>query len=210
MRFKDRVEAGQKLAAALGKYKEEKVVVYAIPRGGVVVGYEIAKALAAPLDVVITRKIGHPLFPEYAVCVIAEDGDMLCNEGEAAALNKEWLQEEAEKEQREAMRRRKVYGAGREPLSPRGKIAIIVDDGIATGLTFLLAIRQLRLLEPKRIVAAIPVAPQEVAQIIKKEADELVALHIPRVYLGAVGAYYDEFDQVEDEEVIKLLSGQTG
>ena len=210
MRFKDRVDAGQKLAAALEKYKREDVVVYAIPRGGVVLGYEIAKQLEAPLDLVIPRKVGHPLSPEYAVCVVAEDGEMLCNEAEAAMVDKKWLQAAAEKERKEAQRRRQVYLGGRPPLSPQDKIAILVDDGVATGLTFLLAIRQLRRLHPKQVVAAIPVAPQETAQLLRAEADELVVLHAPRMYLGAVGAYYDEFEQVEDEEVIKLLSDRTG
>lgn len=206
MRFKNRVEAGQKLAAALGKYKGEDVVVYAIPRGGVVLGYEIAKQLEAPLDLVIPRKVGHPLSPEYAVCVVAEDGEMLCNEEEAASLDKEWLQVQVEKERKEAQRRRQVYLGGRPPLSAQDKIAILVDDGVATGLTFLLALRQVRRLSPKRLVAAIPVAPRETAELLRKEADELVVLHVPRLYLGAVGAYYDEFEQAEDEEVIGLLN----
>lgn len=205
MRFKDRIEAGRKLALKLLKYKNEAVVVYALPRGGVVLGYEIAKELGAPLDLVITRKIGHPHMPEYAVCVTAEDGDIICSETERTALNPEWLKREIEKERKEAKRRRETYLKGRKPYSLENKTAIVVDDGIATGLTFLLAIKELKHLNPKKIIAAVPVAPKDTAEKIKKEADEFVTLYIPVYYLGAVGAYYDDFLQVKDEEVIELL-----
>lgn len=205
MRFKNRVEAGQKLAQKLAHYKDKDVIVYTIPRGGIVLGYEIAIYLNAPLDLVITRKIGHPYNPEYAVCVIAEDGHMVCNEEERNTLDEAWLKKAAEKERQEAHRRREVYLKGRKELNPQNKIAIIVDDGVATGLTFLLAIDELKHRNPQKIIAAIPVAPQRTAQKIKQKVDELIALEIPEVYLGSVGAYYDEFPQIQDKEVIKLL-----
>lgn len=205
MIFKDRTEAGRKLAEALKKYKGQDLVIYALPRGGVVLGYEIAKALGAPLDLVIPRKIGHPTNPEYAVCAVAEDGHMICNEAERAMLDPKWLEQAVERERQEAKRRRETYLEGRPPLSAEGKIAIIVDDGIATGLTMMLAIREIKHQKPKKIVVAIPVSPQDSAEVLKKEADELVALDIPEAYLGAVGAYYENFPQVEDAQVIRLL-----
>lgn len=204
MRFRDRVEAGKLLAVKLSKYKGKDSVVYAIPRGGVVLGVEIAKEIGAPLDLVITRKIGHPNNPEYALCVVAEDGHMECNEIERRAVDKKWLAEEMEKEKKEAKRRREKY-LGERRESAKGKVAILVDDGVATGMTFLMAIRELRHLEPDKIVAALPVMPIEMKHVFEKEVDELVTLEADSNYLGAVGAYYDDFPQVEDEEVIRIL-----
>ena len=204
MRFKDRAEAGQKLAEKLEKYRGKEAVIYALPRGGVVLGYEIAKHLKAPLDLVITRKIGHPNNPEYAVCAIAEDGHMICNEEERSRIESIWFDKKAKDEQEEAKRRRELYLQGRSE-SAEGKIAIIVDDGVATGLTLRLAIKELKHKQPKRIVVAVPVAPGEIASELEKEVDEFVVLDIPEFYLGAVSAYYENFTQVEDEEVIDLL-----
>ncbi len=206
MRFCDRVEAGKRLAEALKKYKGEDVVIYALPRGGVVLGYEIAKELGASLDLVITRKIGYPGNEECAVCAVAEDGHMICDQSAEPLLDKEWLKRQVEKEMLEARRRREVYLKDREPISADGRIAIIVDDGIATGLTILLAIRELRHQNPKRIVVAVPVASVDASERIREEADELVALVVP-TYFQAVGAYYNNFPQLEDEEVIRLMKG---
>lgn len=208
MRFKDRVDAGKRLAEALRMYKGEDVVVYALPRGGVVLGYEIAKELNASLDLVITRKIGYPGNEECAVCAVAEDGHMICDQSVAPQLDKEWLRRQAEKEMQEARRRREVYLKGREHVSADGKVAIIVDDGIATGLTILLAISELRHQNPKKIVVAVPVASVDASERVREEADELVALDVP-VYFQAVGAYYSEFSQLEDDEVIRLMAAAT-
>lgn len=205
MRFNDRTEAGKSLAEALKKYKGDDVVIYALPRGGVVLGYEIAKELSAPLDLVITRKIGYPGNEECAVCAVAEDGHMICDQSAAPLLDKEWLKRQSEKEMLEARRRREVYLKDREPISANGRVAIIVDDGIATGLTILLAISELRHQNPKKIVVAVPVASVDAAERIREEADELVALDVP-VYFHAVGAYYDDFPQLEDDEVIRLMA----
>lgn len=208
MHFRNRLEAGQKLAELLKKYKGQDVVVYALPRGGVVLGYEVAKELGAPLNLIITRKIGQLLQPEYAVCAVAEDGDLLCNEEERAALDPQWLKTEIEKEQNEARRRRETYLGKKKIATAQGKIAIVIDDGIATGLTMLLAIDEVKHENPKEIIVAVPVVPMDVAEKIKQKTDKLVALDIPVFYAGAVGAYYDEFPQVEDEEVSKLLELQ--
>ncbi|MFZ2202275.1 MAG: phosphoribosyltransferase family protein [Microgenomates group bacterium] len=205
MRFKDRREAGVLLANKLAGYKGKEAVIYAVPRGGVVLGYEISKALQTPLDLVITRKIGHPANPEYAVCVVAENHDLLCNPAEKEALDPKWLDKAVEAERQEAIRRRKVYLGDRARPDATGKTAIVVDDGVATGMTFLMALREARHLKPAKLVAAIPVLPAEMLEKIKKEADEVVYLDAPTDFAGAVGAYYDQFPQVSDDEVIRLL-----
>lgn len=204
MRFKDREDAGRRLAEALSGYKGDETVIYALPRGGVVLGYEIARILRAPLDLVITRKIGYPGNEECAVCAVAEDGDMICDSSGVSMVDPEWLKAQAEKERVEAMRRRQVYLKGRAPLAVEDKTAIIVDDGVATGLTIILAIRELKHRGPKKIVVAVPVASEQAAEMIRQEADELIALDIPS-YFAAVGAYYDSFPQLADEEVIGLM-----
>lgn len=203
--FKNRTDAGIKLAAALQHYKGMDAVVYALPRGGVVLGVEIAKALKLPLDLVIPRKIGHPHNPEYAICAVTEHGELLCNEAERRAVDPAWLKQAVEKEIQEATRRRETYLKGRPSVAVEGKTAIIVDDGIATGLTMRAAIKDLRARHPAKVVVAIPVCPADTAEVLRREADELVVLDIPLVYLGAVGAYYQDFPQVSDEEVIEFL-----
>ncbi|MFB3766539.1 MAG: phosphoribosyltransferase [Methanotrichaceae archaeon] len=204
MHFKDRREAGRRLAEALAAYKGKDVIIYSLPRGGVVLGYEIAKSLGAPLDLLITRKIGYPGNEECAVCAVAEDGDMICDSSGVSMVDPEWLDAQAEKEMEEAARRRQVYLKGREPLPVDGKIAIIVDDGVATGLTIILAIKELKHRNPQKIVVSVPVASEQAAEIIRQEADELVTLDIP-AYFAAVGAYYESFPQLTDAEVVKLM-----
>lgn len=204
MLFKNRIDAGQKLADALIKYKGEDVIVYALPRGGVIPGYEIAKRLNAPLDLIITRKIGYPGNEECAVCAVAEDGDMICDSSGADLIDPQWLQENAEKEMREAKRRREAYLKGRTPLAVTGKIAIIVDDGVATGLTLLLAVQELKHSNPKKIVVAVPVSSTIAADKIRREADELAVLDTPANFY-AVGAHYESFPQLTDDEVMTIM-----
>lgn len=204
--FRDRQEAGLRLSEVLQKYKGENVVVYALPRGGVPVGLEVAKALEAPLDLVITRKIGHPDNPEFAVCAVAEDGEVLCDEQMSGALDEAWLKAEVEKGRTEAKRRREVYLTGRQHVSAKGKIAIVVDDGVATGLTARVAVQTVRSENPSKLIVAIPCAPYEVAEELRTIADEVIVLTDEKSYLGAVGAYYDEFPQLSDEEVVRLLA----
>ena len=206
MRFKNREEAGRLLAGKLSEFKNQDPVVFALPRGGVVVGYEVAKHLGVPLDVIITRKIGHPSNPEYAICAVAEDGHTLCDESETVSLDKNWLSSEINKEKEEARRRRELYLGESPQTDIKGKTAIIVDDGIATGLTLRLAIEESKHRDPQKIIVAVPVAPEDAARQISKKVDEFIALDIPAFYMGAVGAYYDEFGQVEDKEVIRLLN----
>lgn len=204
MRFRDRAEAGKRLAEALAGYANKDVVVYALPRGGVVLGYEIARSLHAPLDLVITRKIGYPGNEECAVCAVAEDGDMICDSAAASQMDQEWLKGQAEKQMLEATRRRQVYLQGRKMQSCGGKVAVIVDDGVATGLTILLAIIEVRHQGPEKIVVAVPVSSAGAAERIREEADEFIALQIPTSFM-AVGEFYEQFPQLDDDEVIRLM-----
>lgn len=204
MIFKNRVDAGQRLAEALIGYKGEDLIIYALPRGGVVLGYEISKRLNAPLDLIITRKIGHPGNEECAVCAIAEDGHMICDSSGMGLIDSQWIQENAEKEMDEAKRRRLAYLKGRKPIPATGKIAVIVDDGVATGLTLMLAIQELKHNNPRKIVVAVPVSSPTAATKIQQEADELVVLDKPANFY-AVGAHYLSFPQITDDEVIKIM-----
>ncbi len=205
MRFRDRADAGKKLAQALKKYQGQNGVVYALPRGGVVLGAEVARALGMPLDLLIPRKIGHPLQPEYAIGAVVESGEMVCNQREVARVDPQWFRQEVEAERQEARRRRELYLGGREPAPVEGKTAIIVDDGIATGLTMEVSIREARRRKPGHLVVAVPVAPPDTVERMSREVDEFVVLDRSPYYLGAVGAYYDSFYQVTDEEVVALL-----
>lgn len=205
MLFANRQEAGRQLAEKLKAYQGKKAVAYALPRGGVVLGFEVARRLGIPLDVVIARKIGHPYSPEYAVCAVAEDGEMVCNEKERAGLDPIWLEKAAAQEQQEIQRRRKTYLGERMRIPARGKTVLIIDDGAATGLTIIAAIRAMRRENPASVVAAVPVAPNEVVLKLRSVADEAVVLRDEQSFLGAVGAYYKDFPQVSDKEVIALL-----
>ena len=144
MRFKDRTDAGKKLAQALKKYQNQDGVVYALPRGGVVLGAIVARDLHMSLDLLIPRKIGHPLQPEYAICAVVENGEIVCNQQEVARVDPQWFRQEVEAERQEARRRRELYLGGRDPAPVAGKTAIIVDDGIATGLTMEVSISDAR------------------------------------------------------------------
>jgi putative phosphoribosyl transferase len=211
MRFRDRTDAGRQLAAALSaKYRGRAGVVYALPRGGVPLGVEIARALDMPLDLLIARKIGHPYNREYAIGAVTETGAPVVNPRELARIDAHWFEREADAERREARRRHQAYTGGR-PLTPaRGKVAIIVDDGIATGLTMEAAIRATRAQQPATLVVAVPVVPADTAAHLAREVDDLVAVTVETDYLGAVGAYYDFFPQTTDEEVIDLLRSVQG
>lgn len=207
MYFKDRIYAGQLLAEKLKKYKDEDVIVYALPRGGVITAVEIARSLQAPLDLIITRKISRPNNPEYAIAATAENGHIVGARQELISVDEEWLEKEIEKKRQEAAERRKKYLHGKKMLSPEGKIAILVDDGVATGLTLRVGIIELMHRHPSKLIVAVPIVPESTAKVLREEADELVALEVPTddEFRGAVGSYYDDFAQVEDIEVIKML-----
>ncbi|MBI2593955.1 phosphoribosyl transferase [Candidatus Daviesbacteria bacterium] len=208
MYFKDRVDAGKRLAGLLGQFKGKGSVIYALPRGGVVIGAEIAKALGAPLDLIITRKIGHPNQPELAIAALSEDGHLIIDPDFENLTHTSWFLEAVEKEKAEAKRRREVYLGGRKPISCLGKIAILVDDGIATGLTLKAAIQSLKYLyRPKKIVVAVPLAPLDIIRDLeKKEQVEVITVEVPKRPFGAIGMYYQNFSEVSDEEVVNLLN----
>lgn len=207
MRFTNRTQAGKLLAELLKKYKDKEVVVYALPRGGIVTALEIAKYLHAPLDLIITRKIGNPQNLEYAIAATAENGHIVGSKKEIASIDKTWFEKEVKKQRLEAKHRREMYLAGREAIPARGKIAILVDDGIATGLTMQAGIKELKHKHPRKIVVAVPVIPKTTANVLRHQIDAVVALDTPSdtAFLGSVGAYYDEFPQLEDEQVIAIL-----
>lgn len=208
MFFKNRQDAGRQLSLLLKEYKNTPVVVYALPRGGVVVAAEISRFLNAPLDLIFARKIGHPYQPEYAIAAISESGHLMGSSREPLlSFGNEWLEREKANQMKEIKRRREKYLKARKEISVQNKIAILVDDGIATGLTMQVGIKELKDRHPKKIVVAVPVAPKRTASLIKEMVDDYVGIEIDDAdFLGAVGAYYEEFKQVEDEEVIEILN----
>jgi putative phosphoribosyl transferase len=208
MLFRDRLEAGQRLATALQTYRDTDAVVYALPRGGVVVGAAIADALRKPLEVLLPRKIGHPFNPEFAIGAVTDEGHAVWNEAMFGAVDPEWLKVEGRRQQEEAIRQRNLYLSGRASLTLKGKTALVADDGIATGLTMRAALRQVRDRKPATIVVAVPVAPSGTVSDLSREADEVVVLSAPDDFLGAVGEYYRHFDQVSDVEVLALVQSR--
>ncbi len=205
MPFQDRQDAARRLAEKLKEYRgRPDVTVIALPRGGVVLGRVVADFLDAPLDLVVPRKIGAPGNEEYAIGAITEEGDAVWNEAERAGAGESYVAQEVAKQSAEARRRLALYRAGLPPRQLRGRTVIIVDDGVATGHTLRAAIKTVRAAAPARIVAAVPVAPLDSAEKLRGEVDELVILETPQVF-WAIGAFYDEFGQVEDEEVIRLM-----
>lgn len=207
MLFKDRSEAGRMLAEQLRDYSGERTVVLALPRGGVVVGYEVAMALRVPLDVIITRKIGAPGVPEYAIGAVAENGEVLLNDEEirAMGISPRYLQEEIKRQEAEIERRIQMYRGGRRLPKLNGRTVVLVDDGIATGFTVKTSIKALRAENPRQVVLAVPVAPREVIDELSETVDAAVYLATPSPFV-AVGAWYENFEQTTDEEVKSLLA----
>jgi len=205
----DRKDAGQRLARELLRFRGSDVVVLALPRGGVPVGLEIAQALGAPLDLVLVRKIGAPFQRELAVAAVVdgETPETVENEDVMAelAVTEAYVREEAARQLREIERRRQLYLEGRQPVPVEGRIAIVVDDGIATGATMRAALRAVRRRRPARLVLAVPVAPPDTLEELRREVDEVVCLATP-AFFGAIGAFYDDFRQLEDDEVRELLA----
>lgn len=207
IRFKDRADGGRKLVPQLEKYKNNKdAIVIGLPRGGVVTAYEVAKELNVDLDIIVVRKIGAPMQPELALGAITQEGDIILDEKlmSMVGATKEDLKPIIEEEKEEAKRRLTLYRGDKPPLDLENKIAILVDDGLATGATMRAAIISARNLKAQKIVVAIPVSPPETLKKINLEADEVICLGTPELFWG-VGAFYDNFFQTEDEEVIELL-----
>jgi putative phosphoribosyl transferase len=211
IRFRDRHDAGRRLAAELLAYRDEDPVVIGLPRGGVPVAEEIAAALGAPLDVLAVRKLGAPHNPEYGIGAIAEGGIRVFDSEALAVLgiNGGALDSIVSREAEE-LRRRVAASRGERPLVDlRGRTAIVVDDGVATGSTAIAALQVARALGAARIVLATPVAPHDIERRVAPYADDVVALDTPR-WFSAVGQFYDDFDQTSDAEVIAALAGGHG
>ena len=208
MLFQDRTDAGRQLAKALLKYKSRHPVILALPRGGVPVAAQVAAALDAPLDLLLVRKIGLPSEPELAMGAVAdgEEPVIISNTDviELSDISTQDFDEICETECAEIERRRKRYLGNRVRSEVNGRVAIIIDDGIATGATTLAAIKAVRMRKPKELVLAVPVAPLDTIKKLHAEADAIVCLDTPREF-GAIGYFYRDVPQVSDDEVIALL-----
>lgn len=204
--FRDRHDAGLLLAQEVLDLEPERPVVIALPRGGVPVAYEVAHRLGAPLEVLAVRKLGAPADPEYGVGAIAEDGTAVLDEHAArtVGMTDELLAAAVRREVAELVRRVERYRDGRSPIDVRGQTVIVVDDGLATGLTDLAAVRALRARGARRIIVAVPVGSHQAVELLRGEADQVICHTLPEELL-AVGSFYEDFAPVSDAEVISLL-----
>jgi putative phosphoribosyl transferase len=205
--FRDRRDAGEYLAEKLAHYNNrDDVVVLALPRGGVPVGYEVAEKLNAPLDIFIVRKLGAPMYEELAMGAIASGGVRVMNDEiiRKLRITPEMIEAAVEEQERELNRRELEYRGDREPLNLAGKIVILVDDGLATGASMRAAVRALKQHNPAKIVMAVPVGAPDTCRQFENEVDEVICAKTPSDF-GAVGAWYLDFSQTTDEEVSELL-----
>jgi putative phosphoribosyl transferase len=210
--FRDRREAGRAVAEQLMSYRDnDDVLVLGLARGGVPVAWEIARALRAPLDVFLVRKIGVPGWSELAMGALASGGGLVMNDDVVSSVRvtEEQVREVIDSETAELARREHAYRGGRPMADPRGKVAILVDDGIATGASMLAAVRAVRGAGPKSIVVAVPVGPDSTCRELGQEADDVVCVTMPPGF-EAVGQVYADFHQVGDDEVRELLNTPTG
>lgn len=205
MIFKDRIEAGNLLAVKLKPYKSDMTIIMAIPRGGVPLGYEIAEQLNLPLEVVLSKKIGHPLHKEYAIGAVTLKNKVLSDA--ASEISQNYIEKETKRIRALLAKRYQDYYGQKNPLQLKNKTIILVDDGIATGNTILSTIEMLRDEQPKKIIVAVPVASQSALQKLQNSdfVDEVICLTSPS-HFRAVGQFYQNFDQVDDVEVKALLS----
>ncbi len=205
-RFADRRDAGRQLAEQLVPLADEHPVIIALPRGGVPVAREVAVALAAPLDILAVRKLGAPHNPEYGIGAVAEDGTRLIDAEAVAGLGISGgvLEKIIDRETAELRRRVRLYRDDRPPLDLKGRTVIVVDDGIATGVTDTAALRALRRQAPRRTVLAVPVCAPDTVRRLRGEADDVVCLLVPPLLYG-VGQWYRDFSQVSDAEVVAVL-----
>src|SRR5918997_6710399 len=205
--FRDRGDAGRGLAGRLSRFSDERPVVFALPRGGVPVGYEISRSLEVPLDVFVARKLGAPGQPEFGIGAVSIGGVRILNEDIVRRLGipEDYLERVTQRETAEVERRLGHFRGDRPEPDVRGRTVILVDDGLATGVTARAAIEALRRRQPRRLVLAAPVCAAQTAEMLAPEVDELVCLESPPD-LGAIGFSYRDFEQTPDEEVIDLLA----
>jgi putative phosphoribosyl transferase len=205
MQFKNRDDAGKLLAKKLIHFKDTNSIVLAIPRGGVPVGAIIADKLNLPLEIELSKKIGHPINPEYAIGSVTLHGVTI--DKQIKDVSEEYIQEKSKKIQHELHKKFILFMGDRTQLDVKGKIVILVDDGIATGNTLIACIHTIKKRKPKKIVVAIPVSPKNTALIIEELVDEFICLQIPPNF-HSVGQFYEDFTQVSNENVSKLLAGK--
>lgn len=206
-RYRNRQEAGRKLALKLARYANTPdLLVLALPRGGIKVAYEVSEALNGELDLFLVRKLGTPFESELAMGAIAEGGIVFLNDAVVnyLSISEEIIDQTAERERKELARRQKLYRNGRLPPRITGRTVLVIDDGVATGATMKAALKAIRRKEPSVLVAAIPVGAQSSCEELKSEADEVVCLSMPEPFMS-VGYWYEDFEQVEDNEVTELL-----
>jgi putative phosphoribosyl transferase len=204
--FRDRIEAGGLLASELKRYSGNDTVILGIPRGGVIIASEVARSLGSELDIVLSRKLGAPGDPELAIGAVSEDGklflhDMVMTQGLAESP---YIKEEKAHQIAEIARRVAIYRRARPKAILKGKTVIVVDDGLATGATMQAALWMARHEGAKKLISAVPVAPADTVEKISNDADELIVLRVPQ-FFGAVGQFYEIFDQTSDGEVLKIL-----
>jgi len=209
MPFRDRADAGSKLAEALAAYKDQQPVILALPRGGVPVAAEVAAVLHAPLDLVLVRKIGVPMQPELAMGAVVDGGSPLVVRNEdvmtLAGISESEFKAVGSSELAEIERRRQRYLGNRPRIDVAGRVTIVIDDGMATGATTLVALRATRARHPKTLILAVPVAPTDTLALTRREADAVVCLENYELF-GAIGLYYSDFRQISDQEVIDALA----
>lgn len=201
MFFLNRYDAAMQLAPLLEKYKGNQGVILAVPRGGVPIGYHLARYLDFPLDLLMSKKIGHPANEEFAIGAVGLEGSIVESTYD---IPKDYIERETSRIRKSLAERYKEFMGNKEPLDIKNKIVIVVDDGIATGKTILVTLKLLRTKNPQKIIVAVPVSSVEAANLIAKEADEFICLHTPEPFYG-VGRFYKDFSQTSDEEVMLLL-----
>ncbi len=202
MQFENRYDAAKKLAARLEKYRKQPGVIFAVPRGGVPIGYYLASHFNFPLELLLTKKIGHPLNPELAIGAVSLESEVIDPRHD---VPREYIDREIRRIRKTLRERYHVFMGDKEPADVTGKTVILIDDGIATGNTMMASIELLRNRNPGKIVVATPVAPPETAGRISEMVDDFVCLYTPEYFMG-VGEFYNDFSQVTDEEVIELLN----
>src|SRR3989338_742547 len=205
-RFDDRAPAGRELARALGKIEKKDIVVLGSPRGGVVVAQYRARELGAPLDIILARKIGAPGNPEFAVGAISEDGHACLNEEYArqAGADEAYIEQEKRRQMAEIKRRAALFRKVHPRIPLKDRIAIVTDDGVATGATFEAALWSVRSEKPRKLIAAIPVGPGDTLKRLVRQADELICLRMPETFY-ALSQFYSRFEQVDDDHVLEIL-----
>lgn len=209
MRFTDRVDAARQLSEGLKVIIQDDPVVLALPIGGVPLGVEIAQAYNLKLDVILSKKIGHPSHPEFAIGAVAEEGEPIVHAYQKKQVNEDWLELEIERIRQQIAHRRQSYSEVSKKIDLRNRSVILVDDGIATGMTMKAAIEAVKQQKAAMVTVAVPIIPKDTYRELQKIADEVIAVDVPENFLGAVGAYYENFEQVEDREVLAILKANT-